>query len=95
MTALEVYAASRNLTMYHISKVSGLAPSTIKNAFKKTMGQTTIRTLEAIAKAAQVDPGTLLNELLAIEKNITREKLTTINEQIKQQLIELGYTIID
>ncbi|WP_314065587.1 hypothetical protein [uncultured Vagococcus sp.] len=66
--------------MYHISKVSGLAPSTIKNAFKKTMGQTTIRTLEAIAKAAQVDPGALLNELLEIEKNITREKLTTINE---------------
>ncbi|MBP1044577.1 helix-turn-helix domain-containing protein [Vagococcus sp. BWB3-3] len=95
MTALEVYAARSGLTMYRISKISGLPPSTIKNAFKKTLGQTTIRTLQAIAKTVQASPGELLDELLEIEETIVRQELNDINELIKQQLIVLGYTIVD
>mgnify|MGYP004477751415 CR=1 FL=1 len=59
----------RSISIYRISKISGIPESTIRNALKKDLDQMTIRVLKGIALALGEKPEVLLKELLREENS--------------------------
>lgn len=59
----------RSISIYRISKISGIPESTIRNALKKDLDQMTIRVLKGIALALGEKPEVLLKELLRKENS--------------------------
>ncbi|GAF40174.1 hypothetical protein FC83_GL001320 [Agrilactobacillus composti DSM 18527 = JCM 14202] len=70
MNAYQAYLDKNNLTRYAIAKASGLANSTLQRAAQaKAIDTISIKILKATALALNKKPGTVLEEILELEKS--------------------------
>ncbi|MCT1215820.1 XRE family transcriptional regulator [Latilactobacillus curvatus] len=73
MNVIQQYLDQNNVTRYKVSKLSGLGQTTLKAAVdsKNGIDGLTGKVIKAIAVALDKTPGTVLDELVQLEKNKT------------------------
>lgn len=71
MNVIQQYLDQNNITRYRVSKISGVGHTTIKAAAESKNGINglTGKVIKAIAVALDKTPGTVLDELITLEKN--------------------------
>lgn len=78
-TTFQKYIERKGITMYAISKKTGVPLNTIDNAFKKTVQQANVRIIQALARALNISTGQLLDELINLENGVISMKKSKVN----------------
>lgn len=78
-TTFQKYIERKGITMYAISKKTGVPLNTIDNAFKKTVQQANVRIIQSLATALNMSAGTLLDELINLENGVIEMKKSKVN----------------
>lgn len=75
MNTLKKYLDKNSITRYQISKKTGIANTTLASAVKDTkpLSGQTVKVISAVAEALGKTPGTVLDELLQLEKESKRK----------------------
>lgn len=97
MNIIDVYAKMHNTTRYRISKVTGIAQTSLSDAGKKPIENMTIKTLISIAKGADEDVGITVKELIEISNNplvIFVNKHNNLNKKLIKEIERLLSIII-
>lgn len=66
MNIIDIYAKNHDTTRYQISKISGIAQTTLANFKNKSVDRLTVKTVMALALGTHTKPGDTLDELIKI-----------------------------
>ena len=66
MNIIDIYAKNHDTNRYQISKISGIAQTTLANFKDKNVDKLTVKTVRALAFGTHTKPGDTLDELIKI-----------------------------
>ena len=70
MNIIDIYAKNHDTTRYQISKISGIAQTTLANFKNKSVDRVTVKTVMALALGTHTKPGDTLDELIKVNSAV-------------------------